>query len=384
MNKQVLNNSITRVPVVSFDGKPLMPCTPGRAGKLIKSGKALPKRNKLGIFYIQLLYKTSEENTQDIVIGIDPGSNFTGIAIASKQTVNYGALLILPIYLKSKLILKGELRRERKRRRRLGHYKSNMCFGKQKVRNAHKYLKVNYKGNRRSGSSKIRPSIKQRKEFEFSVIEKLSKIFPINLIAYEHTKLNHNKTRGKNSFSVIEIGVNWLIEKLKRISNNITMYRGYNTKERRLLLGLSKTPNKSSYEPESHCTDAISLCSLKIKSIFQNCLKYQYQIIKRPSYSDRKYRLFDFSVRKNNKLDRWGGTSTRLYDKNKINIRKGDIVKYYNKKLYCCGEYLKNWFGKSFVQFQTTVKGHIKYPILKNVILVERSINMFVLDWKKA
>lgn len=51
------NPKVHRVPVVSKSGKPLMPCFPSRARKLIKSGKAIPKRNKLGIFYInQIIY----------------------------------------------------------------------------------------------------------------------------------------------------------------------------------------------------------------------------------------------------------------------------------------------------------------------------------------
>ena len=35
----------------------MMPCHPAKARLLIKRGKALPKRNKLGIFYVQLTYE---------------------------------------------------------------------------------------------------------------------------------------------------------------------------------------------------------------------------------------------------------------------------------------------------------------------------------------
>jgi hypothetical protein len=52
-------NQTTRVPVISSGGKPLMPTTPARARKWIKAGEAVGKRNKLGIFYVQLLRKPS-------------------------------------------------------------------------------------------------------------------------------------------------------------------------------------------------------------------------------------------------------------------------------------------------------------------------------------
>jgi hypothetical protein len=54
-----------------------MPCTPAKARHLFKSGKAKPKRNKLGVFYVQLCYE-QEPNNQPLVVGIDPGSKFEG------------------------------------------------------------------------------------------------------------------------------------------------------------------------------------------------------------------------------------------------------------------------------------------------------------------
>jgi hypothetical protein len=41
----------------------------------LKSGKARPKRNKLGLFYVQLCYRQDPDN-QPLVVGLDPGSKF--------------------------------------------------------------------------------------------------------------------------------------------------------------------------------------------------------------------------------------------------------------------------------------------------------------------
>jgi hypothetical protein len=76
-----------RIPVVDGRGIALMPCTAPKARALLKAGKALPKRNKLGLFYVQLTY-VQEPNHQRLVVGIDPGSSFEGFSVVgTKETV---------------------------------------------------------------------------------------------------------------------------------------------------------------------------------------------------------------------------------------------------------------------------------------------------------
>src|SRR6266550_249518 len=48
---------IMRIPVVDTRGVALMPCTPTKARHLFKSGAARPKRNKLGLLFVQLCYQ---------------------------------------------------------------------------------------------------------------------------------------------------------------------------------------------------------------------------------------------------------------------------------------------------------------------------------------
>src|SRR6266436_8911980 len=76
-----------RIPVVDTRGVALMPCTPAKARHLFKSGKSRPKRNKLGLFSVQLIYEQEPDN-QPLVVGIDPGSKFEGFSVAgAKDTV---------------------------------------------------------------------------------------------------------------------------------------------------------------------------------------------------------------------------------------------------------------------------------------------------------
>ena len=95
-------NQTTRVPVISPDGKPLMPTTCARARKWIKAHIAVGKRNKLGIFYVHLLREPSGYATQEIVAGCDRGKAFTGIAFQTKLATIALFHACLPGFYKSK------------------------------------------------------------------------------------------------------------------------------------------------------------------------------------------------------------------------------------------------------------------------------------------
>jgi RRXRR protein len=70
------------VPVVDQEHYPLMPTTPSRARRWIRSGKATSFW-KGGFFCVQLNKQPSARVQQPIAVGIDPGSKREGIAVAS-------------------------------------------------------------------------------------------------------------------------------------------------------------------------------------------------------------------------------------------------------------------------------------------------------------
>ena len=64
-----------------------MPTKASRARRWIREGKAKPVRTKLGIFAVRLTCEPSGRDKQPIVLGIDPGSKYTGMAVASAKAI---------------------------------------------------------------------------------------------------------------------------------------------------------------------------------------------------------------------------------------------------------------------------------------------------------
>ncbi|MDJ0531302.1 MAG: RRXRR domain-containing protein [Xenococcaceae cyanobacterium MO_207.B15] len=219
-----------RVPVLSPEGKPLMPTTSVRARKWIASGKAKPVWNDLNIFGVQLLIEPSGTETQDIVVGIDPGKLFSGIAAASKKAVLFTAHVCLPF--KRVVARKQTLNR-------------NVTFAQR----AHRQKRFD---NRRG--NKLPPSIRANRQLELRIVKELVKLFPIKDIVYEYVK-----ARGDKGFSPVMLGQKWMLEQLSKIALIHTL-EGWKTSILRKNLGLEKNKkDKSVQDVTTHANDAIAL-----------------------------------------------------------------------------------------------------------------------------
>jgi hypothetical protein len=281
------------VPVFAPDGESLMPTKASRARRWIKEGKAKPIRTKLGIFAVQLTIEPSGRKKQPIVLGIDPGSKYTGVAVTTKKAVLCGFNLELPDYIKPRM----DKRRERRRNRRYRKCRRREC----------RFLN-------RTGH-KIAPSIRARKGMELRVVKELAKTYPVSGIAIEDVAFDHRNLHYGSYFSQVEIGKNWLISELEKIAPT-RLLRGWQTSVRRKELGLEKSKSKEDRTPRAHVSDAVALCSLILGDI--SLTPFYFDIVRRPKYSRRRLHLEQPS--KGGIRRSYGGTITPYI------FRKGDYV----------------------------------------------------------
>ena len=101
-----------RTPVVDRRGVPLMPCHPAKARRLLAQGKAHARWNKVGLFYIKLMWEQEPDN-QPLAVGIDPGSTYEGYAIVGSQDTVLNLMAEAPTHVKEAVKVRRTLRRAR-------------------------------------------------------------------------------------------------------------------------------------------------------------------------------------------------------------------------------------------------------------------------------
>ncbi|MDD1414755.1 RRXRR domain-containing protein [Dolichospermum sp. ST_con] len=306
-----------RVPVISVDNTPLMPTKPSRARRWIKDGKGIGKFDKLGIFYVQLLSEPSDVETQEIVIGLDPGKLFSGIAGQSQKFTLQMLHLVLPFKtVKERMETRSMMRRNRRGRR----INRKLSF------NARNHRQARF-DNRRN--SKLPPSIRANKDLEYRVISLLLQLYPIKTLVIEEVE-----ARGNKGFSPVMVGQRYQISRLSELAD-VVLKKGWETSNLRKHLGLHKEKSDKSLQiPETHAVDAVTLASSEfvkyqtwagaknhgaswVGSV--DITESQFTIVRRPPISRRQLHLMSFSKGGNRR--KYGGSATRH------RFRKGDFVK---------------------------------------------------------
>src|SRR6516164_4660277 len=134
-----------------------MPCTPAKARSLLKSGKARPKWNKLGLFMVQLCYEQEPDN-QPLVVGIDPGSKFEGFSVVGSQDTVLNLMVEAPEHVKDAVQARRTMRRARRHR---------------------KWRRPKRFDNRLNRKKRIPPSTRSRWEAKARIVAQLKKVLPL-------------------------------------------------------------------------------------------------------------------------------------------------------------------------------------------------------------
>jgi hypothetical protein len=233
-----------RVPVISPSGHPLMPTKPSRARRWLKEGKAKIYPNNLNIFAIQLIGEPSGYETQDLVIGIDPGKLFSGIGVQSSKVTLLKLHLILPFPNVTKKMTARRILRRARRGRRINR---KFAFD-QRCHRAKRF------DNR--VAKKLPPSIRSNRQLELRVVKESCRLFPISHLYYEYIK-----ARGDKGFSPAMVGQQVMLEWLNQIAPTST-YLGWQTSNLRQWLKLLKDKiDKSKACEETHSNDGVALAA---------------------------------------------------------------------------------------------------------------------------
>jgi hypothetical protein len=319
-----------RVPVQNPDGTPAMPTKPSRARRMVRDGLAVAKWSDLGVYYIQLVAEPSDRKTQKIVIGVDPGKLFSGIAVQSAKVTLFLAHLCLPFRSVTKKMTGRRILRRARRGRRINR---KIAFNLR----AHRQKRFN---NRRQ--AKLPPSIRANREMELRIVKELLKLFPIATIVYEYIE-----ARGSKSFSPVMVGQKIMLDWLSELAPVVTKF-GWETSNTRKHLGLIKNKaDKSIQSPETHSVDGIALASTQFVSYesFQNGKEHghdwqgaveitpaPFKVVSRPNLYRRQ--LHFENPLKGGERKRKGGTVTPF------GYRSGDKVRVKTK-----GQILMGWVG---------------------------------------
>jgi hypothetical protein len=152
-----------KVYILNQRENPLMPCSPCKAKKLLKEGKA--KIVKRTPFTIQLT-KATGETKQEITLGVDTGYKNIGISAVSEKKELLSANVQLRIDISDKLKEKTMYRRGRR----------NKLW--------YREPRWNNRANARK-EGRLTPSVLQKVNTHISIIEGIKKLLPISKIIIE-------------------------------------------------------------------------------------------------------------------------------------------------------------------------------------------------------
>jgi hypothetical protein len=287
-----------RIPVVDTRGVVLMPCTPAKARHLFKSGKARPKRNKLGLFYVQLCYEQEPDN-QPLVAGLDPGSKFEGYSVVGMQETVVNLMVEAPDHVKEAIETRRTMRRGRRSR---------------------KWRRPKRFNNRLKHKRRIPPSTRSRWEAKAHIVAQLKKIMPLTSVVVEDVQAVTRKGKGSKwnrSFSPVQVGKEHLYRLLHEMGLEVHTREGWQTKELRERYGLKKTKSKSKQTFESHAVDGWALAASRSGAKKPTCTRLWYVVGARV----HRRQLHRLQAAKGGLRQPYGGTRSLM-------LKRGTLVRH--------------------------------------------------------
>ena len=248
-----------RVPVVDVRGIPVMPCTPPKARAVLKAGKARPKRNKLGLFYLQLTYEQAPDN-QPFVVGIDPGSKFEGFSVVGTKATVCNLMVEAPDHVKKAVKTRRTLRRARRFR-----------LWRRPCRTQ----------NRLAGQRRLPPSTRSRWEAKARMVRQLLAIPPLTAVVVEDVQAVTRPGPGRQwnaSFSPVQVGKVHLYRILQALGLILHLRAGRQTQQLRAQFGLTKTRQKDQQTFSSHAVDAWVLAASVSGAEASTCMRLGYVV----------------------------------------------------------------------------------------------------------
>lgn len=287
-----------RIPVVDTRGVPLMPCTPAKARHLFKSGLARPKRNKLGLFYVQLCYEQEPDN-QPLVVGIDPGSKFEGFSVVGTSDTVTNLMVEAPDHVREAI----ETRRTMRRARRFRKWRRAKRFD-----------------NRTKRKERLPPSTRSRWEAKARIVAHLLAIMPLTDVVVEDVQAVTRTGKGGKwnaAFSPVQVGKEHLYRLLQEMGLVLHFRQGWQTKALREQYGLKKTKSKDKQTFESHAVDAWVLAASMTGTGKPTCTRLWYVV---PACLHRR-QLHRLQASKGGERKPYGGTRS-------LGLKRGTLVKH--------------------------------------------------------
>lgn len=298
-----------RIPVVDRRGIPLMPCTPPKARALLKAGLARPKRNKLGLFYLHLLYEQEPDN-QPLVIGIDPGSKFEGYSVVGSQDTVLNLMAEAPTHVKAAIETRRTMRRARRFR---------------------KWRRPNRNQNRLAGKKRLPPSTHSRWEAKARVVAQLCRVLPLRAAVVEDVQAETRPGKGRkwnHAFGPVQMGKQHLYTRLAGMGLVVHLREGWQTKALREQYELKKIKSKAKAVFASHAVDAWVLAASMSGARLPTCQRLWYLV---PARMHRR-QLHRLEPARGGVRAPYGGTRS-------LGLKRGTLVRHPRYGLCTIGGY---------------------------------------------